>query len=199
VYQNIDRNNVQKIRAAVNSLFGEISWFYPSLSGAGEVDSYVKYNVYLNLWDFGTLARTAWIDQSVLGPPIGANGGDLDLYQHETSNDADGAPMLSSFQSGYFSIAEGDNMSFIDLVWPDMKWGQYNQSQSATVQISFLVTDYPGDTPTTYGPYSVTQATEYFNTRLRGRLVAVKISSSDLGSFWRIGNIRYRFAPDGKF
>jgi hypothetical protein len=60
------------------------------------------------------------------------------------------------------------------------------------------VADYPGDTPQVFGPYSVTQATEYFYTRFRARLMAVKIASSDLGSFWRIGAIRYRFAPDGK-
>jgi hypothetical protein len=198
VFQNLDRNNVQKIRIAVNSLFNEISWFYPSLTGGGEVDSYAKYNTKLNVWDFGAFGRTAWIDQSVLGPPIGANAQDFDLYQHETSNDGDGAPILSSFQTGYFAIAEGDVKSFVDWIWPDMKWGQYNQAQTATIQITFYVTDYPGDTPQVYGPYSVTQATEYFYTRFRGRLMSVKISSSDLGSFWRIGNIRYRFAPDGK-
>jgi hypothetical protein len=206
VYQNLNTgldpvsgvSNLQKIRVAVNSRFGEIQWFYPSANGSGEVDSYVKYNVYLNLWDYGSLGRTAWVDQSVLGPPIGADPASLYLYQHETSNDADGQAMNSSFQTGYYAISEGDYKSFIDWIWPDMKWGQYSQTQSATVQISFLVADYPGDTPTVYGPYSVTQATEYFYTRFRARLVAVKIASNDLGSFWRIGNIRYRFAPDGK-
>ena len=139
------------------------------------------------------------MDQSVLGPPIGANTQDLDIYQHEVGEDADEDPMLSSFTTGYYALAEGDQKTFVDLIWPDMKWGLYNQAQTATVQISFLCVDYPGDTPTVYGPYSVTQATEYLYTRFRARLVAVKISSSDLGSFWRIGNLRYRFAPDGRF
>jgi len=199
VFQNIDRANVRKIRVAVNSLFGEIQWFYPSLVGGGEVDSYVKFNAYLNVWDFGSLGRTAWVDQSVLGPPVGADPSTLLLYQHETSNDADGQAMLPSFQSGYFTIAEGDNKTFIDLIWPDFKWGAYNQAQNATVKITFYVVDYPGDTPTAYGPYSVTKATQFFNTRLRGRLVSVNISSDDLGSFWRIGALRYRYAADGKF
>ena len=199
VFQNLDQDNLQKIRVAVNSLFNEIQWFFPSLSGGGEVDSYVKYNTQIGQWDYGLLGRTAWVDQSVLGPPIGANPADLELYQHETSNDDDTNAMNSWFQSGFYSIAEGDLMSFIDLVWPDMKWGQLDQSKTAQVQITFLVANYPGDTPTAFGPYTVTQATQYFNTRLRGRLVAVKIASNDLGSFWRIGNIRYRYASDGKF
>ena len=201
VFQNLypDPSVYYKIRTAVNSLFGEITWYYPSAAGTGEVDSYVKYTVPLNIWDYGTLARTAWVDQSVLGPPIGADPATGLLQQHETSNDADLQAMQPFFQSGYFTIGDGDLMTFIDLIWPDMKWGKVSQSPTAVVQISFYVANYPGDTPTVYGPYSVTQATQYFNTRLRGRLVSIRISSSDLGSFWRIGALRYRFASDGKF
>jgi hypothetical protein len=198
IFQQLDRTNVQKIRVAVNSLFDEISWFFPTVAGGGEVDAYVKYHTTLGVWDFGFLSRTAWVDQSVLGPPIGAAGDDLDLYQHETSNDADGTAMLSSFQTGYFATADGDLKAFVDWVWPDMKWGNYSDAQIATVKFTFYVTDYPGDTPQVYGPYSVTQATEYFYTRFRGRLMSIQISSSDLGSFWRLGNPRYRWAADGK-
>lgn len=200
VFQNLDQNNLQKIRFAANSRFGEVQWFYPSITGGtGEIDSYVKYNVYLNTWDYGTLGRTAWVDQSVLGPPVGADPSTLLLYQHETSNDADGQAMAPFFQTGYFTLNEGDLKTFVDLVWPDMKWGQVSQPKTATVLITFYVVDYPGDTPQVFGPYPVTQSTQYFNTRLRGRLVSIRISSTDLGSFWRIGAVRYRFAPDGKF
>lgn len=199
VFQNLNQGNLSKIRVAANSRFGEIQWFYPSANGTGEVDSYVKYNVYLGVWDYGSLGRTAWVDQSVLGPPIGSDPVSQFLYQHETSNDADGQAMQPFLQTGYFTIAEGDFKTFVDLVWPDMKWGFFDAAQTAVVNITFLVAGYPGDTPVAYGPYSVTQATKYFNTRLRGRLVAIRISSNDLGSFWRIGALRYRYAPDGKF
>lgn len=201
VFQNLHPNpaNLYKIRQAVNSLFGEITWYYPSASGNGEIDSYVKYTQPLNIWDYGKLARTAWVDQSVLGPPIGADPVTGLLYQHETSNDADLQAMQPYFQSGYFTLSEGDLKTFIDLIWPDMKWSQVDQSGSAQISISFYVANYPGDTPTVYGPYTVTKATQYFNTRLRGRLVSIRISSSDLGSFWRVGAIRYRFAADGQF
>ena len=56
-------------------------------------------------------------------------------------------------------------MTFIDWIWLDAKWGSRIQAQSATVQITFYVTDYPGDTPIAYGPYSVTRRpAEYFCT-----------------------------------
>jgi hypothetical protein len=204
VFQNLYQGQTawNKIRFFTNALFGEIGWYYPSANGTGEIDSYVKYNVNLGLWDYGSLGRSAWADQSVLGPPIGADPVSLYLYQHETSNDADGQPMLPFFQSGYFTIAEGDFKTFVDLVWPDMRWTTWNDLVSgpgATVQITFMCLDYPGDTPVVFGPYTVTQATKFFNTRLRARLVAIRISSSDLGTFWRIGALRYRYAPDAKF
>lgn len=203
IFQDIDTSYWENVRCAPNSRFGEISWYYPILNpdgsqGDGIPKKYVKYNTLLEQWDYGTLTRTAWIDQSVFGPPIGA-GGDLKIYQHETSNDADGEAINSSFQTGYFSIQDGDLKTFVDQVWPDMKWGLYGSAnQNATVTITFFTADYPGDTPQSYS-YTVTQNTQFVTPRLRARLVAIKIESNDIGSFWRVGNIRYRYQPDGKF
>ena len=199
IFQELDTNNLDKIRVAVNSRFGEISWYYPTTGGSGEVTNYAKLNVFLNVWDFGTLGRSAWIDQSVLGPPIGADPSNSFLYQHETSTDAAGQPLLASFTTGYWATSEADVKSFIDQVWPDMKWGYYGGTQNATVNLTFNVTDYPGDTPITYGPYALTQGTNFISPRFRGRLVSITLASSDVGTFWRLGNIRYRVQPDGKY
>ncbi len=198
IFQDLDTNNLDKIRIAPNSRFGEIAWYYPTTSNGGEVSHYVKYNIYLDSWDFGELSRTAWINQSVLGPPIGA-GDDQYIYQHETSTDADGLPMNSSFQTGYFQLQDGDLLTFIDQWWPDAKWGYYGGLQNATLLLTFYVTQYAGDTPIAYGPFTLTQATQYVTPRLRGRLVSIKIESNDDGTFWRLGNMRYRWQADGKF
>jgi hypothetical protein len=198
VFQNIDMDYVDNIRCAPNSRFGEIAWYYPTIGSGGVPTDYVKYNVLIGQWDYGTLTRTAWIDQSVLGAPIGA-GSDRVIYQHETSKDADGQAMTSYFQTGYFALQDGDLKTFVDQLWPDMKWGYFDGPASATVSITFYVADYPGQTPSVFGPYSVTQATTYITPRFRGRLVSIRVESSDVGSFWRLGNIRYRLQPDGKF
>lgn len=201
VFQNLDTSAeaVRKIRFFANSNFGEIGWYYPSLSGGtGEIDSYVKYNVYTGFWDIGQLQRTAWINQSVLGYPIGADATGL-IYQHEMSPDADGQPLVSSFQTGYFAIAEGDLMAFIDQVWPDMKWGFYGGTENAEVKVTFYVKDYPTDEPRVYGPYTMSTLKRYLTPRFRGRLVSYKFESNDVGTFWRLGAFRYRVAPDGKF
>ena len=198
IFQDLDTDNLSKIRIAPNSRFVEVSWFYPTRSNGGEVSHYVKYNFILDQWDFGVLARTAWINESVLGPPIGA-APDTYIYQHETSPDADGQPINASFQTGYFAMTEADVKMFVDQIWPDMKWGYYNGTQDAQVRLTFYVTDYAGQTPLTYGPYTMTQATQFITPRFRGRLVSIKVESSDIGSWWRIGCIRYRVQQDGKY
>lgn len=198
IFQDIDMTQADKIRCAPNARFGEVAWYYPTTGSGGVPTKYVKFNTQLGVWDYGTLTRTAWIDQSVLGAPIGAGGDNL-IFQHETSPDADGQAMNASLQTGYFALADGDNLTFLDQLWPDMKWGYYNGTQNANVKITFLVADYPGQTPTTHGPFTVTQASTYVTPRLRGRLVAIRVESDDVGSFWRLGNIRYRLQPDGKF
>ena len=88
---------------------------------------------------------------------------------------------------------------FVDQVWPDMKWGYFGGTQSANVLLTFYVTDYAGQTPIEYGPYTLTQATKYVTPRFRGRLVSIKVESNDIGSFWRLGNTRYRYQQDGKY
>lgn len=198
IFQNLDMDNKHKIRIAPNSRFNEVEWYYPSLSGGGEVDSYVKLNVQLGVWDFGSLSRTAWINESVLGPPIGT-GSDALIYQHETSPDADGQALMATFTTGYFTLQDGDLMTFVDQFFPDMKWGPYGSSPNATVFLIFNVADYAGATPRQYGPYTLTQAVTYITPRFRGRLVSLTFYSTDVGSFWRIGANRYRWAAAGKF
>jgi hypothetical protein len=205
IFQQIDTDNLNKIRAAPNSRFNEMSWFLPILSSSGEIGLCVKYNTYLKVWDYSIqpLTRTAWINQSVLGAPIGA-GTDQYLYMHESMNgqtllNNDTSAMTASFTTGFFYLTEADVLMFVDQFWPDMKWGLYGGTQSANVTITFDVVNYPGDTPITYGPFTVTQATKYFTPRFRGRLVQMTIGSSDINSFWRIGNNRYRAQADGKF
>jgi len=198
IFQDLDTTQVDKIRIAANSRFNEVAWFYPTTGSNGIPTKYAKFNAGLQNWDFGTLTRTAWINQSVLGPPIGADDNQY-IFQHETSPDADGKPMASSFRTGYFALSDADVKQFVDQVWPDMKWGYYGGAQNANVNLTFYTADYPGQTPTTYGPFSLTQSTTFVTPRFRARLMAMEFASNDIGSFWRLGNMRYRTQIDGKF
>ena len=199
IYQQLDTANIQKIRAASNSQYDEVTWYFPIQGGNGENSAFVKFNTDLSCWDFGYLGRSAWIDQSVLGPPIGADPVALVIYQHETSPDAAGQPINSTFTTGFWDQSGGSDMAFVDMVYPEFRWGLFGGSQSSTVNISFTYCDYangPQYTTPTYVMNSNSPA--FLNVRFRGRLASMTVSSSDLGSFWRFGGLRVRTAPDGR-
>lgn len=207
VFQNLNTAYVDNIRAASNSMFNEVSWFFPSaLSVSGENDAYVCYNVLYNEWDYGYLPRTAWIDQSVLGGPIATSYTDTgsevtsgsNVFQHETAYDLAGEPIHALMKTGYFSLTNGNDLVFVDWMLPDMKWGTFSGSDTAELNVSFNVTDYTGQQPTLYGPYKITHTTEYIEPRFRGRFVQIIIESNDLNSFWRLGSFRYRYATTGR-
>ena len=215
VFQNLNTGTLANgqpasslIRCATNSTFGEVTWYYPS-TNATYNDSYVKFNINNNQWDYGTLDRTAWIDQSVLGTPIGASSGGV-LYQHEQGYNNGTSGMVSSFQTGFMQLNEADNMVFVDQIWPDFKFvtaggGSGGVTTSATMYITFIGADYPGGPQTTYPTYTITKDTNYISTRIRNRLLAIKVSTSSdgttaaLNTFFRIGALRYRYQLDGKF
>lgn len=198
VFQDLDQNNLDKIHIAPNNGFGEVAWYFPSLSGGtGEVDSYVKFNFILNCWDCGRLVRTAWIDQSVLGQPIGGDANGY-IFQHEVANDADGSPMGEFFETGFSQISQGEELMFVDWMIPDFKYGKYNAPQSAAVNITLKYTDYPNGQIKVKGPYTLTSNIDYRNPRIRGRQVGMRIEGNGLNSWWRMGGLRIRTSPDGK-
>jgi hypothetical protein len=78
--------------------------YYPSLNSVdGENDSYVKLNVLINQWDYGTLNRR----RGSLGQPPG-NVLCGYLYQHETSTNADTQPVFRLPRTGFFEMSEAE-------------------------------------------------------------------------------------------
>lgn len=196
-FQNLDIDNLDKIRAGANSQFNEVMWYIPISGGTGENSICIKYNTLLKVWDYSYLSRTAWIDQSVLGSAIGAGINNL-IYQHEIGYNDDGQPMNSYFESGYAALSEGEQFLFLDQVIPDMKWGTFGGANSADVNMTFKTAPYSGSTYNISGPYAVNINTDYIPLRIRDRLLSIKVESNDLDSFWRIGAIRYRYTQSGR-
>jgi hypothetical protein len=194
IFQNLSTANAIKIYCAPNSTFNELAWFFPSVN-ATENDSYVKFNIVENEWDFGNIIRTAWIDVSVLGNPVGADSSGF-IWQHEMGQSYPGAG-APSFRTGWFALSDGNDMVFVDWALPDFIWSLYSGTKNAQVNITFFTVDYPGDQPRVYGPFTVTQATEFIAPRLRGRLVSLLITSNN-NIFWRLGRVRMRFAISGR-
>jgi hypothetical protein len=197
VFTDLDQANSSKCFAGSNSAFNEVWFFYPSASGAtGECDSYVKYSINTGLWDYGKLDRTAWIDQTIFGPPIGADTSRV-IQQHEIGYDANGAAMDGVYiESGFVDVgAGGSDILFIDQIIPDLKWF----GTDGFVILTLYLQQYPGAATVMQGPFTVTPKTRFVSLRIRARLIAFKIAWGEVQGFSaRLGAISYRESSMGR-
>lgn len=198
VFQDIDTTYKEKCWAWSNSLFNEVWFFYPSvMDGTGACSRFVVYNALEQVWSYGILARSIGIDQSVLGAPVAATADGL-IYQHESGVDADGQPIDAWIESGDFMISDGTFCAFADQLRPDAKFGKVGDDANATLKFSLTATNDISGAVIPVGPLSFTQATKYLTFRARGHRMRVRVGSDDVGTWWRLGNLRYRGAPDGR-
>ena len=207
VFDDINPNAKQDVFCAANSDFNEVMWFYPSANST-QIDKMVAYNYAENLWYVGTLARTSWADSGVYDNPYaaefeatdttatistitGLKAGRTFVYIHETGSNDDGAAMANHIESGDIDIADGDNFMSISRFIPDFK------NQTGTVDVTLKTRPYPSGTQTSHGSFDVTTSTTKVDTRIRGRQVAVRVSSDAVDDNWRYGTMRLDIKPDG--
>ena len=199
---NADFDGTQFFFIATNEMFNEFELFFPVATSspyyvAGSVEwGSVKYNFVENVWDYTfspQLQRTAWAPVSAVGNPVGADITGL-LQQHEIGYDADGDGMAWSWQTGDFDLAQGEEMILVDWIIPDFATNGTSPTINLTVGAR-VASNAPAVTQTK----AVTPSTYWTpNFALRGRQFYLAADGSDLGSFNRLGAIRYRAAPDGR-
>ena len=192
------------------------------------VDRYVIYNHLERTWYYGTWngttvrPRTAWLDSPLRAEPtagIGYNSGGVytngAVVYHETTvdNNETTTPIAidSYVQSSDFDIGDGHNFGFVWRLIPDIT---FDGSSAAAPSVNFTVRPraFPGsnygnsnspdvDSAQSYvstTTYNVQQFTQQVYVRIRGRQMAFKISSSDLGTQWQLGVPRIDVRPDGR-
>ena len=207
VFSNFNTNQIEKVFCSTNTSFAEIWWFYPS-ANSDVLDRYVVYNYEQNIWYYGTIARSAWIDRGVVGFPIAA-GLDGYLYYHESGFD-DGSTSPASainayIESSQFDIADGDNFSFVSRLIPDITF-RNSSAASPSVVFTMKARNFPGgaylqndsETVTKTASVPVEQFTNQVYVRLRGRSMALKVESSTTGIGWRLGSPRIDVRADGR-
>ena len=208
----LDFNNSQrdKVISGINSEFSEVVWFYPSESnslaneGTGDIDKYVIYNYTQQIWYYGTLSRTAWLDRGIRQFPIAASSSYL--YNHETGHDDDGSAISSFIESAPMDLEDGNNFNLVQKVIPDLSFeGSLNTSTPAATftlkarnspGLDFKNTSSGTATRTATSPVEV--YTDQLNLRARGRSFAVRVESTALGMKWKLGSPRINIRPDGR-
>ena len=201
VFNDINLGQSFKIHAFTIADKNEVGWFYCS-SSSSEIDRYVIYNYSENLWFFGQLVRTAWLDSGTENYPR-ATGSNL-LYKHETGFDDDGSPMTNVFiESSDMDIGDGNSFSFIRRIIPDYKFIQ--DDNDGNVNIVLKTRNFPGDTLSINSTNAISSTTQQVFVRSRSRQMALRFESDDdatnngnLAIGWRLGATRIDIKPDGK-
>ena len=207
VFDNMNISQFDKVYAAINSEFNEVTWFYPSINST-ENDSYVTYNYTDKAWTYGTMPRTAWFDRGVLTYPIAASP-DGYLYNHEIGTD-DGSTnpptaLNAYIQSSPVTLGSGDHFTFVKKLIPDVTFVN-STSSNPSVTMTFKVQNFPGSnySTTTNSPVTQTatvpveQFTEQAFMRLRGRQLTFRVGSNQVGTRWILGTPRVEIQPDGR-
>ncbi len=208
IFDDFNDAQREKVFAALNSSYNEVWWFYPTASSE-EIDKYAVYNYVEKVWYYGTLERTAWVDRGLNFYPIAASTTDHHLYDHEYLYD-DGSTVPPSaittfIESSQIDIGDGNNFMFIRRLIPDVTFNGSDTDVPA-VDFSLKTRNFPGgnfsETSTKEVARSATVPVEQFtdqaHVRLRGRSVAVRISSDIKGVKWRLGSPRIDIKPDGR-
>jgi len=206
VFNDINLGQSDKIYAGVNSEFSEVLWFYPS-KDSDENDRYVVFNYKEQVWYYGELARTAWIDCCPEPYPVAA-GLDQSLYYHDFGlNDGSqtpNTPLNSFIESAPIDMQEGNQFMFVRRILPDLTFYNSNNSPQATLTLTTqnFSGSALGDTATAPTARSavipVEQFTEQVHVRLRGRSVRLRVESNKVDTRWQLGVPRIDVRPDGR-
>ena len=213
IFSDINSAQYEQVFASTNEGFNEVWWFYCS-SNSNAVDKYVACNYAEDIWYYGTMARTAWLDSGLRNYPLAATY-NYNVVNHEQGVDDNATgtalPIEAYISSSQFDIGDGHNFGFVWRVLPDITFrGSTATSPQATMYLQPLQNSGSGyNNPqsvagsnsgvvTRTAVIPVEEFTGQINTRVRGRQMAFKIDSTALGVTWQLGAPRIDIRPDGR-
>ena len=94
VFEDFNSEQITKVTSGVNSSFSEIWWFYPSANSVS-LDKYVIFNYQENVWYYGNIPRTAWLDRGISQYPIAASTDGFLYYQEFGQDDGSQSPPVA--------------------------------------------------------------------------------------------------------
>ena len=215
IFDDINQLQMEQVCCGTNEGFNEVWWFYCSADSV-VINRYAIYNYGEDIWYYGNLGRTAWLDSGLQSGPIAATYVN-NLVNHEVGND-DGAgeelvPIPSFISSAEFDLNDGHNFSFVWRALPDITFrGSTNNGLSPSVTMTLLPLRNSGsgftNPPSVGGSNSagitrtavfpIEEFTGQVYPRVRGRQMALRIDSTTLGVAWQMGAFRLDLRLDGR-
>lgn len=213
IYGDINLAQQAQFFAGTNEGFNEVWWFYCSAS-SNTIDRYVVYNYSEDIWYYGTMDRTAWVDSGLNLYPVAATyANNLVYHEYGVDDNVSGVPAVidSYITSSQFDIGDGHNFGFVWRMIPDVTF-RNSTSANPQVTMTLLPLDNSGsgyNNPASVGGQdnapvvrSATVPVEQFTgqvyIRVRGRQMSFKIQGNQLGLQWQLGAPRIDIKPDGR-
>ena len=213
IFSDINTSQLDQVCCGTNEGFNEVWWFYCSKDSL-TIDKYAVYNYAEDVWYYGSMARTAWLDSGLQPYPI-ATTYSLNIVNHEYGVDAneDGAavPMDSYITSAEFDLDDGHQFMFVWRMLPDVTFrNSTTESPQITITLLPLKNSGSGYTdPASVGgsnnatvvrtsSYPIEKFTGQVYTRVRARQLAFKVECNQLGATWQMGAPRLDLRPDGR-
>lgn len=217
IYDDINLQQVQQVFAATNEGFNEV-WFFYCSAASNTVDRYVVYNYLENVWYYGTMARTAWLDTGLRSYPVAATYlGNIVSHEYGVDNmeTAVAQPINAYVQSAQFDIGDGDHMAFVWRLLPDLTFRGSTAGTNPVVTFTLQPLKNSGsgyNVPKSIaGPNSnanatvtgtafadVDEFTGQVYIRIRGRQMSMRIESNKVGTHWQLGSPRIDIRSDGR-
>lgn len=213
IFSDINQDQGYQFFAGTNEGFNEVWWFYCS-GGSTVVDRYVVYNYLENLWFYGSLERSAWLDSGLRPYPMAATYENNVVFHEFGTDDLTVEPAVSIdsyIQTSEFDIDDGHNFGFIYRMLPDITFrGSETASPQVTMTLIPLQNSGSGyNVPESTGGLNyatvartttvpIEQFTGQVFVRVRGRQLTFKVQGNQLGLQWQLGAPRIDIRSDGR-
>jgi hypothetical protein len=214
IYSDINPLQYDQIFAGTSEGFTEVWWFYCSQNSVdSKIDKYAIYNYAEDIWYYGSLGRTAWLDTGLRNFPIAATYNYNIVNQESGVDDSETAttlPIEATITSSQYDIGDGHNFAFVYRMIPDLTFrgSTSGTTPQVTMYLQGLNNSGSGITQTgnanvvnTGSAPSVINVDEFTGQlyiRVRGRQMQMKITSNTLGTQWQLGAPRIDLRQDGR-
>jgi hypothetical protein len=213
VFNDFNEDQYEQVFAGTNESFNEIWWFYCA-TGSTVPDRYIIYNYSENVWYFGNLTRTAWVDSGARDNPLAATtSGKLVEHEQGLDDNETGTPaaITAFITSADFDLDDGHRLFLVNRIMPDVTFdGSTIDNPSVTLTLDPLTNSGSGikstsseggnssGTVTRSATTPVEAFTSQLDVRVRGRQLNLKIQSNATGVQWQLGSPRLDMRPDGR-
>jgi hypothetical protein len=213
VFTDFNTDQFTQVFAGGNEAFHEVWWFYCSANSAN-IDRYVIYNFLDDIWYYGSMARTAWLDSGLRSFPLATTYNGV-LVDHENGiddNETGTTAAIDAFiLSADFDLDDGHKFMLVSRMLPDINF-EGSTANSPAIGMTLFPHASSGSgrnatasesgtntgTVTRTATSPVEAYTDQIHTRVRGRQLSVKVESSATGVQWQFGTPRIDMRPDGR-